>query len=177
MKRILVLCEDQRQETFIRRFLKKSRMEDKCRYCPFPDGKGAGEQHVRESYPRELKLARDKKTFLLVMIDADKKTAEERRRQFAEACKNQDISPEKANDPVAVFIPARNIETWIYFLKTGEKVDESTDYSNLVGKDECKPQAKKLRDICAQQGKQLANAPDSLKAACEEWDACRKAVL
>ena len=172
MTKIVILCEDQQQEVFIRRFLKKGNMAGDCRYITASRGKGAGEQFVRERYPKELSLvARNQNTSLLVMIDADTGTVEERLQQLNNECKKQDIALRQDGDPVAVFIPKHNIETWIAWLRDPQKpVDETNhSYPRLSRPRDCQPQVVELHGMCTR-GQLPANAPDSLKAACKEWE-------
>ena len=160
-KNIVVLCEDKQQKTFVRRFLKKFGCK-RLRFVPFPEKQGAGEQFVRKEYVREVEASRKHGNILLVMIDADKDAAV-RRRQLESECKLE------KNDRVAVFMPARNIETWLAFLGgDGEKVDETKQYPRLPRERECRTHVEKLFRFC-EKGELPANAPPSLAVACNEW--------
>ena len=170
MKDVIVLCEDKQHSVFITRFLSLGKKRDKRPqiYCA-PEGRGDAANYVCEEYPRLLDFTRTKSgVSLIVMIDADMAGAKARSNQLALACKQQGIRPDKQGKRIAVFFPARNIETWIKFLESGQKVDESVSYPKLDRENQCKPQVKKLHDMCAR-GQLPANAPDSLKAACKEW--------
>ncbi|MEM8674098.1 MAG: hypothetical protein AAGF83_09545 [Cyanobacteria bacterium P01_G01_bin.67] len=66
------------------------------------------------------------------MLDADNKTIYE---QFKTLHMALDQEKGKLNqdtrDPsekIAIFIPSRNIETWFYYINSGQLCDELTDY-------------------------------------------------
>jgi len=165
---IVILCEDKQQEVFARHFLKKRGfMLDRnlrIEICP----KGAGEQFVRNRYPAEVKAYRSKNYLsgmLVVFIDADKKTVEERLRQLDEALIEDSQQIRQPQEAIAIFIPKRNIETWIHYLQ-GETVDEETEYSKFNNESVCKPYVENLVNQCYQGLDE--NAPPSLQAACGE---------
>ena len=54
---LIVLCEDEQQGVFVRRFL-KPRTNHPIRTMWQPAGEGSGEQFVREEYPRQLRALR-----------------------------------------------------------------------------------------------------------------------
>ena len=162
----IVLCEDQQQETFIRRFL-KNKKSARCTYDRAPDGKISAEQYVRENYPKWLEIARKKRKCLVVMIDADSAGANKRMRELEESCKNKNTNNREKNEEVAIFIPARNIETWLAYLD-GEEIEEDKSYPKLSRERDCNRHVKKLSEMC-NAGVLPKNAPPSLKDACEEW--------
>ncbi|WP_225912588.1 hypothetical protein [Nostoc flagelliforme] len=86
---ILVLCEDRQQEVFARHFLKIRGFNGTIRFLPCPDGSQSAEQYVRLCYPKEVKAYRSKVSYLsiglVVVIDADKKTVDERLKQLDDA--------------------------------------------------------------------------------------------
>ncbi|MFZ4856804.1 MAG: hypothetical protein ACOYL3_10445 [Desulfuromonadaceae bacterium] len=169
----VILCEDVQQEVFIRQFLmkKKGYVQRQLRIKVCPAGKQAGEQFVRDRYPAELKALRQRtaraETSLLVMIDADKRSADATSKWLDAICTEQGVATREQNDKAAVLIPRRNIETWIHFLD-GEPVDEETEYKKLRWESDCKPGVKRLFEICSK-GECPADFPDSLKAACGEY--------
>ena len=179
MSEVIVLCEDKMHSVFITHFLSKRKRSVRVRHVLFAKpGDGDAADYVCKQYPQQLKSIRQGgDVSLIVMLDADKADTKRRRRQLTRACKQKKISPRKTGEKVAIFIPARAIETWIEFLKSEQEVDENHLYpKKYTGREnECKPQVKKLDEMCARR-KLPANAPNSLKAACKEWDAY-KAVL
>ena len=161
----VLLCEDQQQAVFVRRFLaKKGRQVLQVDFAP--PGKGSGEQYVREQYPKQLADARKKKRALIVMIDGDKPGADDRLRQLEKACKERGVDNRGKAEPVAVFVPEPDIETWIYHLDSDLK-------GRLQRESDCKTAVQKLSDIC-EKGKPPADFPPSLSRACDEWQQFRK---
>ena len=113
---VIVLCED-KQEVFVRRFM-KPRTNHPIRIVSAPVGEGAGEQFVREQYPRQLRALRAAtvNVVLVVMIDGDTAGSVERMRQLDESCRLSGITPRTDADRVIVLVPERNIETWLAYL-------------------------------------------------------------
>lgn len=119
---VIVLAEDQRHQRFIRHYLYRLGYEQHdIRFEPLPNGRGSGEQWVRDRYSKLAAAyrARHARTALVVAIDADMHLVRERRNQLP--------SERSADEAIAILIPKRHIETWILCL-TGEHVDENTDY-------------------------------------------------
>lgn len=169
----VILCEDQQQEVFIRHFLrKKGYTPRQMRIERCPAGKQAGEQFVREKYPTELKALRLRsakaETALLVMIDADTGTVAKMAKRLDSVCTEQGVAIRKPGERAAMLIPRRNIETWIHFLD-GAAVEEGIAYRKLPSESGCKPGVERLFEICSQ-GACPADFPDSLKAACLEYE-------
>ena len=169
--RAVILCEDRQQEVFASTYL-KTRGVHILRVQINPDpGRGSGEQYVRRHYPQEVKAFRSNypaqsDTRLVVMIDADKHSVEKRCQEMDRLLQEAGMPARQPVERIGVFIPRRNIETWIYFLR-GESVDEETAYQKFTGNESvCKPDVKTL----AQNYRQPLpdHAPTSLKAACRE---------
>lgn len=167
---IIVLCEDRQQEVFARYFLVKRGFNPrKITYLPLPKGKQSGEQYVRENYAKEVRAYRSKNYLsiaLVVLIDADKYTIAERLNQLDLELEADSQAKRQLDEKIAVFVPRRNIETWIHYLQ-GEIVDEETAYSKLPQESDCKPSIENLVNYC-QRGLD-ENAPESLHLACSEW--------
>ncbi len=163
--KITVLCEDKQHETFIRRFLRK---RNRKIYAVPRTGAGAGDQFVRDNYPAQLDAVRKRGGILVVMIDGDENGIKQRQKQIDEACKQRGISPRKPRDKVAIFVPMRNIETWLAYLD-GEDVNETDTYPRLERERQCRRHVDILYQMCIEE--QLrAPAPASLEAACREYD-------
>ena len=81
--RIVLLCEDQDTNRFVRRFLSHRNFKARdIHTVALPDGRQSGEQWVRTRYPAELKAIRGRQNaFLLAVVDADNQTSEARRSQ------------------------------------------------------------------------------------------------
>ena len=70
----VLLCEDQQQGTFLRRFLEKTRPKDRVlRVEMAPRGFGSAEQYVKQRFLTELREHRRRQVSqaLLVMRDGD----------------------------------------------------------------------------------------------------------
>ena len=170
---IVILCEDKQQEVFAIHFLQKRGFtldrNFRTEICP----KGAGEQFVREKYAQEVveyRRQRNKRSgMLIVLIDADKKTVEERLKQLDDALIENSQQLRQPSEAIAIFVPKRNIETWIHYLQ-GTNVNEQAEkpYPKFDKNESiCKPYVEQLVNQCYQ-GNLDENAPPSLKAACGE---------
>ncbi len=130
----IVLCEDKLTHCFIRRFLIAQGISGrKMVSLPLP-ADGCGEQYVRIQFPKQLRALRSKSfdsNVLIVAIDADKKTVQERKLQFNDACNAVEIETRTEDDKLLIFIPKRNIETWIKYFD-GDSVDEEHDYAHYL---------------------------------------------
>jgi hypothetical protein len=168
----VILCEDKQQEVFAIHFLEKRGFKiDRKNLItiPYPQGKGSGEQFVRKRYTAEVKAYRSKiyrSGMLVVIIDADNATVKETLRELDNALIEDSQELRQPDEKIAIFVPKRNIETWIHYLQ-GEMVDEETKYAKLKKQSDCKPVVEKLASQCFQ-GNLDNNAPPSLQAACEE---------
>ena len=169
--RLVVLCEDLQQEVFTRQFFfRRGFNKRKIKIKRNPNGKGSGEQFVRTAYAQEVRAYRSKSTYqlrgLVVMIDADTYTVEQRIKHLDTILENDGQQKRQLNEKIAIFVPKRNIDTWIHYLKE-EPVDEKTAYSKLRREGECKPLVDQLvKKICPIGLPE--DAPPSLVAACEE---------
>lgn len=108
------------------------------------------------------------------MTDADTLTIGERLKHLDKACRDQGIEPRRSDEPVAVLVPRRNIETWIAYL-AGQTVDEEKTYARLARERDCAPHVKRLKDLC-DRGSLESPAPPSLESACQEWKQCVQAA-
>ena len=163
--RITILCEDKQHESFIRRFLKK---RNRRVYTVSRSDSGAGDQYVRDNYPAYLDAIRKRNGILVVMIDGDNYSIAERLKQLNDACTQSGVSPRNTSDKVAVFIPKRNIETWLAYLD-GERVNETDRYPRLERERECQRHVGVLEQMCSE-GKLRTPAPESLEVACREYN-------
>lgn len=105
---------------------------------------------------------------LIVVIDADTKEVQDRINEFEKACNIKQVQFRVNDDAVAISVPKRNIETWIYYLN-GQQVNETDAYQKLERERLCQPAIKNLVKLCKTTG--LAeDAPSSLVAACHEYN-------
>lgn len=182
---IIILCEDRLQEVFVRRFLKQGRgiRQPPIRPVPYPHGGsgGAGEKHVRDNYPNQLKAYRDRsakaKTILIVVLDADVDTVQVHHNELEAACQQARpaISARQANEAVIHVIPKWHIETRLAYLddvRVSEDRQYKPDYAFKGCESSCHPLVDKLAAAC-KNGQRLTNPPDSLVQACREFDRIR----
>ena len=130
--RIIVLTEDQRHQSFARRYLRRLGYSFyDIRFEDLPSGRGSGEQWVRERYARAVAAYRARsaraQTALVVAIDADGGDINRRLQQLQSALAAANLDARNANERIAHVVPRRNIETWILCLN-GHPVDEDIDY-------------------------------------------------
>lgn len=168
---IVILCEDRQQEVFARYFLKKRGFTGQFRAKICPKGSQAGEQYVRSQYPVEVKAYRQNKNRvaigLVVLIDADTGTLEARLKGLASVLDEDEQENRGSNEAIAIFVPKRNIETWIHYLQ-GETVNEEDAYAKFENNEAvCKTAVEDLADRCYSQSLP-EDAPRSLQAACGE---------
>jgi hypothetical protein len=168
---IVILCEDRQQEVFARYFLKKRGFTGRFRANICPEGSQAGEQYVRTHYPEEVKAYRQKRNQvsigLVVLIDADTGTLEARLNELASVLEEDEQKNRGSNEAIAIFVPKRNIETWIHYLQ-GETVNEEAVYARFKNNEAvCKTAVEDLADRCYSQSLP-EDAPPSLQAACGE---------
>ena len=126
---IVILAEDRTQVRFIRSWLVQHVAHNSV-INRINDGGGSGEQYVRLMFPIEAELHRrraaTRSAMLIAVIDADKEDVSERYKQLLQG---KTLGP-----GIFLFIPKRNIETWLHQLN-GRAADEVTDYKPLYLKD------------------------------------------
>ena len=166
---VVILCEDYRHFNSVRRYL-IARGVNARRIRPnvSPSGRGAGSQYVINNYPIEVRALRSKphiRAGLIALADADTLSTEERLRQFE---RSLDEPRRNSTERIAVLIPRRNVETWIYHLR-GNKVDESDDYKLRVAQSDLPPAVVAFSDQCPSKSAEIA--VPSLRHACNELTA------
>jgi hypothetical protein len=168
---LVILCEDQQQAFFARHyFIQRGIHPRKIRVNINPGGQGSAEQYVREQYLREVIAYRSRSSHLAialaVLIDADNYSVEQRMKQLTKVLEDNSQRPRQNNERIALFVPKRNIETWIHYLRD-TAVDEESDYPKLVRTGDCKPDVIRLvTEICPVGLPE--DAPPSLQVACDE---------
>ncbi|MEW5941649.1 MAG: hypothetical protein AB1750_18440 [Chloroflexota bacterium] len=167
--RAVILCEDRQQEVFARTFLETCGIRP-VRVRINPAGRGAGDQFVRVNYPAEARTFRRKfpaqpDTRLVVLMDADNLSIRERFQQLDNALQQNDLPTRQPQERIGIFVPKRNIETWIHYLK-GLVVNEDAIYPRLNRESECKTDVEALARN--RRAPLPENAPPSMRAACLE---------
>jgi hypothetical protein len=170
---LVIICEDVQQSTFARRYLAKRGFEPgKIRVRQNPAGKGSGEHFVRQQFVNEVKLFRQKGSYgqggvaIVALIDADTMSVQERLGQINSDLKQNGLDGIGQDERIAVFIPKRNIETWIRFAN-GDDVDENIAYPKLEKPRSCKREVDLYVDTICRDGIS-PDAPLSLIHACDE---------
>jgi len=172
----VLICEDKQHDSFCRQFLRRrvgvehthiiAPIDGSTTRGNFSDTRDAAVQHVRDSF-----MPRSHRVGLIVMFDADKHGSE-RQAAFWErvAAIEKDKGRPADRDAITVLIHARNIETWLEALATGNPVDESVRYRKREGREaDIKAEVDRLATAC-EQGHQPDHWPDSLKLACVEFE-------
>lgn len=175
-----ILCEDVQQQVFIRKFLRRHpdwTAYRRIRLLPLPSGEGAGEQYVREQYPIEVEALRTSHhaRALMVMVDADLLAVEERYQQLAVALEAHSPGrPRCPEEPIALLVPKRTVETWIYYLLEKDQgtetvvVDETRRYPKYERESDCHPATELLHSLITQGTVPPADCPASLKLGFDE---------
>ncbi len=128
---VIVVLEDAHHEMLVYRFLAKRGLgKYEMRIERSPSGKVNAEGWVRKTFAKEVNVyrVRHAKTALIVVIDADTHTVQDRWRQLDQALIDggkQGVDAER--EQIARLVPKRNVETWILCLN-GHAVDEKDDY-------------------------------------------------
>lgn len=168
--RVTVLCEDADHERFVRTHLKEQGVDISRHYrsLALAGGGGAGDQHVRAQYAREVRALRsrahDANVALVVMTDVDTATPASRRQQLSDALQEAHEAPRGTQERIVLLLPRRNVETWVVHLN-GTRVDEERDYKPQPPADFVAA-AQALREHCREA--QSGCCPDSLLDGCRE---------
>lgn len=170
--RMVILCEDSQQYTFIYRLLKALGFpRNRIRVERAQEGEGAADQYVRTHYPDEVAVYRRKSARmrfgLVTAIDADTEAVQDRYRELDDALEEAEQAHRRNKEEICVLVPKREIETWIYAL-FGERVDEDTKYAKLENEGDCQPAVEQLVEYL-QDGWPNELLP-SLERGCSELD-------
>ena len=141
---VTILCEDIDQERFIREYLICCGL-DNSKIIDFDNPKGRviknNNASIVKYYPALMKSYRRTRKYkniaVVVMIDADEDSLDDRMRSLNialdETAGNLNRDPRLRDEKVAIFVPARNIETWFYYINSdlsGHECNEITDYKD-----------------------------------------------
>jgi len=176
--RITVLCEDMAQYDFIKAYAKSLGADKRIDRIT----QAYNNASVLHYYPKAVISYRRSATeniMLVVMIDADEKTIQERLKEFDEkldvekARLNQ--STRLSNEKILLFAPIRNIESWFHYIQTNaDDIETKTDstgkiisYKNQYKNQDISELAQKLKEEICLNGLP-DNAPASLHHACNE---------
>ena len=184
---IILLCEDKLHEVFVRRFLKAwgvVGLNYKIYVKPYPESSGCGSQFVISNFPDQLtaiRSRRDTVKVLIVVIDADNKTVEERKRELEKTLEEVEpkMSKVAADEHVCCVIPKWSIDTWLAYLQDGNASEDESCKNSLRFRNresEAHPLIDMLAEKCKQR-KALVGSPDSLLKACKEFERIRDALV
>lgn len=175
---VVVLCEGFEDWQFARRILVRLGWRpDQIAPNASPSAKGSAYTYVLNNYAAEVRANRNgKKTrALLVLIDADTRPEGGREKELSQRLKDADQKPRQARERIALWVPRRHLETWVYFLTHGQ-ADEVTDYKgeHKVKEHEYKPASELLARALQERRALPAKAIPSLKKAVAEFERLRK---
>lgn len=133
---VIVLVEDAHHKMLIWRYLRHCGLNShEISVSPSPAGRGSAESWVRKKFVKEIGEYRARQaragTALIVMIDADALTVQERLRQLDQALRDEGKQAVGDAEQIARLVPKRNVETWILCLNQ-DTVDEDSDYSEAT---------------------------------------------
>ncbi len=133
VSRYILLCEDRSQKRLVEHYFNRCGINKRIVSFVVASEKqhGGNVGWVLQEFPRELCACRQRakkaQTLLIVVIDADDRTVDRRKNELVESVSSHESPAFTSDDPVAVLIPRRNIETWILAL-LGRTVNEDEDY-------------------------------------------------
>ena len=178
MSETILLCEDSPQERLVKAFLKKCGRETTApqflsrvasRLKP-----GGNDRHVLQEFPAELQRCRNRtaRTQLIVVIDADSVSVEERRRELDRQLRDAGHELLDHEDERAiVLIPRRHIETWLVCL-LGESPTEEEDCKKHIrdpGPEHYRPAGGTLREWSRENAPAAPTCVPSLQISFPEW--------
>lgn len=169
---VVVLCEGVRDYRFAYRCLvQRGWRPDQIR-ANYSKG-GSGFDHVLDDYPVEVRANRKGEGHrdLLVIIDGDEEKEEGRKRQLEQHLREAREPSRKPGERIAIWVPMRQLETWIYFLKHGS-ADEVAEYKedSKVKDRDLLPVARKFARILAKEQALPRGALSSMRSAVKEFE-------
>ena len=170
---VIVVVEDAHHRILAYRYLSERGLgEHQIRIERSPSGKGSAENWVRGRCAKEVSVYRRRQaqTALIIVIDADTGTVQDRLRQLDQAFEDGGINAaQAARERIARLIPKRNVETWILCLN-GHGVYEEANYKNTRNDwtDLIPPAAKTLSEWTRRGTALPAHCVDSLQHGIQE---------
>jgi hypothetical protein len=142
-----------------------------------PSGKQSAFTYVLNHYSAEVhenRKAKKKERALFVFIDADEEPEGGRERELAKRLDAARLKPRQAGERIALWVPRRQLETWVYFLTHGE-ADEETDYKgeHRIKDREYMPAAERFAKLLKERHSLPSKAVPSLKKALGEFERLR----
>jgi len=136
-------------------------------------GKESAFTFVLNQYTTEVRANRQgkkKERALLVMIDGDGQPEDGRESELAKRLAAAKQKPRQATERIALWVPRKQLETWVYFLTHGE-ADEEAEYkrTHRVKEKEYTPAADLLAKLLKEQRSLPLKALPSLRKAVAEF--------
>ena len=165
----VVLCEDIQHRVFFVKMLKELGFK---RIRPLPLPVSCGEQYVRNEYSKQVISYRQNENkcafTLVIVIDADLTPITSRLRQLTKSLKDYELNDRQPTEKIALFIPNRNIETWIENLIHNSAVNEVAAYEKLSGHErDCHPAVEHFIILARQSPKPTDRPPSMLHGFAE----------
>jgi len=131
---VIVVLEDDHHEMLIYRYLINCGMKRYAiRVHRSPSGQGSADSWVRKKFVQETNEYRNRQaraqTALIVMIDADTRTVQDRMNELDRALTDSGNPTVGQSERIARLVARRNVETWILCLNQ-RAVNEETDYKS-----------------------------------------------
>ena len=169
---VVILAEDERHRMLLHRHLRKrGYTHHKIRICPCAQPfETSCLLFVKQQYPNEVQALRDKAHrvtgALLVVVDADDSTVEERLHEMDELLSAAGKGQRADNEHIAIIVARRNVETWMFYLAENT-VDEEADYKPRCRSFDNGEFATKFANFTWPRRELPIDCPSSLRYACE----------
>jgi len=151
--KIILVCEGWRDSAFARGFLEAAGIGARS-IDPKTNPRGSGHDWVKTQFAEEIaNLARFAEgRGVLGLLDENGQGATVRENEVADRLRERGLGPISSRADRCLLLPARNLETWLYWLTAQRRslpstVDEATDYkktgppagSPRIGNGDCRP--------------------------------------
>ncbi len=133
--RFTILCEGRRDYYFTKAVIQTKMGKNRTEFfrSQTVSGRGSGEQQVRRRFVMELEARRKRPRlenhWLVVVTDGDGLSVEQRKATLYKEVTQKGLDPPLPNERVAIFVPCRNIESWVQWVETDE-VDETQNFKH-----------------------------------------------
>lgn len=173
---VVILAEGQEDQNLVWHYLKnctpyKKKM-GRVTKVALPANRGCGSQYVRERFPKEVAACRGRhaQSLLIVITDADNKSAIERERTLHNELTQNHHDAIKAEEPIIILIPKWQVETWVKCLygQVVQEDDKDTDKPAVTPK-QVSAAAIILHDWARPNAQIGATCVDSLRSALPRW--------
>lgn len=173
--RLIVLCEDDEHQRFVLHALGRLGKHYRAvRTLVSPAGRGAADSWVRQHYAEEVTVHRRKANSqtslaLMLLIDADTHTVDDRHRQLDKVLGDASLSARGPSERIVLWVPKRHIETWVAALSQGD-ANESDDYKNNMRDADYRSAARRFANQYRAPGSRPADLLPSMLRAFQETD-------